>query len=60
MEACGEGRGEPEPAATEGGRDWEAEDDFTLSNVWTEGLDLKKGIIYVRLSRSLPCSLSLS
>lgn len=28
---------------------WEAEDDYTLSNVWSDGLDLKKGIIYVRL-----------
>lgn len=27
--------------------DWEAEDDFMLSNVWTDGIDLKKGIIYV-------------
>ncbi|CDO75754.1 hypothetical protein BN946_scf184921.g30 [Trametes cinnabarina] len=27
---------------------WEAEDDFLLSNVWTDGPDLKKGIIYVR------------
>ncbi|KAI1798036.1 hypothetical protein LXA43DRAFT_1088185 [Ganoderma leucocontextum] len=25
---------------------WEAEDDFMLSNVWSDGLDLKKGIIY--------------
>ncbi|TBU47042.1 hypothetical protein BD309DRAFT_952716 [Dichomitus squalens] len=30
----------------EEGWDWEAEDDFTLSNVWPDGLDLKKGIIY--------------
>ncbi|RDX54708.1 hypothetical protein OH76DRAFT_1398088 [Lentinus brumalis] len=26
--------------------DWEAEDDFLLGNVWTDGPDLKKGIIY--------------
>ncbi|OBZ75488.1 hypothetical protein A0H81_04703 [Grifola frondosa] len=25
---------------------WEAEDDFTLSHVWVDGPDLKKGIIY--------------
>ncbi|OSD08208.1 hypothetical protein PYCCODRAFT_396555 [Trametes coccinea BRFM310] len=25
---------------------WEAEDDYLLSNVWSEGPDLKKGIIY--------------
>ena len=43
----------------EEGWDWEAEDDFTLSNVWTEGLDLKKGIIYVRLSLSRLFSLSI-
>ncbi|KAI0336738.1 hypothetical protein GY45DRAFT_1265446 [Cubamyces sp. BRFM 1775] len=28
------------------GWDWEAEDDFLLSNVWADGPDLKKGIIY--------------
>ncbi|KAI0659349.1 hypothetical protein C8Q70DRAFT_136265 [Cubamyces menziesii] len=28
------------------GWDWEAEDDFLLSNVWPDGPDLKKGIIY--------------
>ncbi|OBZ77523.1 hypothetical protein A0H81_02496 [Grifola frondosa] len=28
---------------------WEAEDDFTLSHVWVDGPDLKKGIIYVCL-----------
>ncbi|KAI0746978.1 hypothetical protein C8Q80DRAFT_811028 [Daedaleopsis nitida] len=26
--------------------DWEPEDDFDLGNVWTDGPDLKKGIIY--------------
>ncbi|KAI0674488.1 hypothetical protein C8Q78DRAFT_1143559 [Trametes maxima] len=26
--------------------DWEAEDDFLLSSVWTDGPNLKKGIIY--------------
>ncbi|KAI8986726.1 hypothetical protein BD414DRAFT_522414 [Trametes punicea] len=30
----------------EDGWDWEAEDDFLLSNVWTDGPDLKKAIIY--------------
>ncbi|KAI0371237.1 hypothetical protein BV20DRAFT_1112621 [Pilatotrama ljubarskyi] len=30
----------------EDGWDWEAEDDFLLSNVWTDGPNLKKGIIY--------------
>ena len=33
---------------------WEAEDDFMLSNVWSDGLDLKKGIIYVSLIPSYP------
>ena len=30
--------------------DWEAEDDFLLGNVWTDGPDLKKGIVYVSLA----------
>ncbi len=34
---------------TEEGWVWEAEDDFMLSNVWSDGLDLKRGIIYVCL-----------
>ncbi len=32
----------------EDGWDWEPEDDFLLSSVWTDGPSLKKGIIYVR------------
>ena len=39
---------------TEEGWVWEAEDDFMLSNVWSDGLDLKKGIIYVSLIPSYP------
>lgn len=31
----------------EEGWDWEPEDDFLLSSVWTDGPSLKKGIIYV-------------
>jgi hypothetical protein len=31
---------------------WEAEEDFKLSQLWAPGGDLEKGIIYVRLSAS--------
>ena len=40
--------------ADDDGWDWEAEDDYVVGNVWTEGPDLSKGIIYVRRCLHFP------
>jgi hypothetical protein len=34
---------------------WESEDDFKVNNIWPVGLDLERGLIYVRVERFLSC-----